>query len=198
MTRSGWFATGAALALGAGMLAGCAADPEPPVTLDPPSPTPVAEAFPACLVGTWTASGEQLQPVYDAIPLELDYPQASIDPDATATISFDEAGGFTFTQDVPVDLSWEGNPASVRLTGSMTGIATAADGSELALTPVENDLEVIPADDRTGSALFAGATQETLAEWPVAASGYTCDADESTIALWTEGHRTTVAFAWAE
>lgn len=187
----------AALALGGAILTGCAADPEPPVTPDPPAPTPVAEAFPSCLVGTWTATGEQLQPVYDAIPLELDYPEAAIDPDATATIAFDADGGFTFTQDVPVDLSWEGNPASVRLIGTMSGTADA-NGTDIALTPTVNGLEVRPEDDGTGSALFAAATQETLAEWPVAASGYACDAETSTIELWTEGHRTTVTFGRAE
>lgn len=171
------------------VLAGCTATPAAEPTTPAPTPSPTAP----CLVGTWTTDGAALQPVYDAIPHELDYPAATIDPAASVTVSFAADGGFVFTQDVPVALSWLGHPAAVRLGGDMDG-TYAASGDAIALAATTNALTVVPADDRDASALFAAATQETLTEWPVAASSFRCSADTLVLDLQTEGEGATLTF----
>ncbi|MET0736522.1 MAG: hypothetical protein ABWY55_12880 [Microbacterium sp.] len=183
---------GATLVASAGILTGCTA-PAPDAAPDAarfPTPTPSAP----CIVGSWSAHADQLQPAYDAIPGGLDYPLATIDPTASAMLEFDVDGSFRFTQDVPATVSWLEHVASVRLGGAMTGTYVAT-GSALSLDAEANDLVVAPADDQSASALFAAATQETLGEWPVSASGFTCDADALVIDLETEGHRASVSFA---
>ena len=162
-----------------------------------PTPTPVAET--ACIVGTWTTGAAQLQPAYDSIPANLDYPRAVIDPTATITVSFDDADRFTLAQNVPVALDWQGHQAAVGLSGGMSGSYSAdgdgaASGSPLTLQAKDNTLTVAPLDQRTGSALFAAATQETLEEWPVSASAYTCDATTVVLSLETEGFPASIAF----
>jgi len=179
----------AATIVAALLLAGCTATPPAP-TPTAATPTPTAP----CLVGTWEAGRDALQPVYDAIPAELDYPAATLAPEASVTVSFAADGTFSLTQDVPVTLEWEGHPAAVALGGTMAG-GYAASGTALTLTATADKLTVAPADDRPASALFAAATQETLTEWPVAASSFQCDGDALTLQLETEGHVAPVEFA---
>ncbi len=171
------------------VLAGCTAG-EPDIA-ETPSPTPTPTV--ACIVGTWTTEAARLQALYDAIPAELDYPAATIGPEASVTVSFTADGIFALEQAVPATLTWMGHPASVALGGSMTGIYRSS-GRTLALTATQNDLTVEPSDDRTASTLFAAATQETLQEWPVSASSFACDARTLVLDLETEGHPAAVEF----
>lgn len=154
-----------------------------------PTPTPSAP----CIVGSWETDAAQLQSAYDAIPLGLDYPAATIDQAATATIAFTADGAFSFGQDVTATLTWLDHPAAVELGGTMTGTYTAS-GDALALAVGDNALTVTAADDARASRLFAAATQETLTEWPVAARSFACDGDRLVLDLETEGHQAAVAF----
>jgi hypothetical protein len=190
--------SGAALAWGALAaaacltLAGCTAGTDAAATRThtpaaSPSPTPAA-----CIVGTWTADAAQLQPLYDAIPANLDYPPATLGADSSLSLVFADDGTFTFAQDVPATLTWEGHPAAVALGGTMTGsYRTAGDG--LRMTSTDDGLTVTPTDASTASALFAAATQVTLDEWPVSATAFHCDGDTLSLDLDTEGHPATVA-----
>ncbi|MCW3493299.1 hypothetical protein [Microbacterium sp. SSM24] len=182
----------ALLAVIAAVSAGCTAtttDAETPRATDTPTQTPTPE----CIVGTWSVGAEQLQPIYDALPGGLEYPDAVIDPAASATISFATDGTFAFTQSVPTSVTWLGHTASVALGGTMTG-DYETDGDALALTAQENDLIVVPTDDGRASAIFASETAETLAEWPVSASSYTCADDDLVLHLGTEGYNASVPF----
>lgn len=187
----------AALALAFVVLTGCTAtSPDADAVAErtrTPSPPPSPATTPACIVGTWTAEAADIQPVYDALPSRLEYPAATIDPAASVTISFAADDTFSFTQNVPTSVTWLNRTASVALTGSMTGDYTA-DGDALALAARENGLTVEPLDDETASAVFAAETAETLAEWPVSASSFTCSADRLVLELGTEGVPATVAF----
>ncbi|MFT4228681.1 MAG: hypothetical protein QM602_00160 [Microbacterium sp.] len=181
----------AAIAIAAA-LAGCTAQaPEPAEpAASTPSPTPSAP----CIVGAWEAGAAQLQPLYDALPAQLEYPAATIQAEASVTIVFDADGGFALAQDVPVALEWEGHPAQIVLGGTMAG-TYAADGDALALTATQNRLTSEPSDDALGSTLFAVATQETLDEWPVSASSFSCGARSLALEVSTEGHPVSVEFA---
>ncbi|MFE7843587.1 hypothetical protein ACFUTX_00175 [Microbacterium sp. NPDC057407] len=159
-----------------------------------PAPTPTSTPEPAeCLVGSWSVGADELQPIYDALPGGLEYPDAVIDVEASATISFAPTGTFEFTQDVPTSVTWLGRTASVALAGTMTG-EYEADGDALALTARENDLTVVPTDDGRASAIFADETADTLAEWPVSASSFSCDGDALVLQLDTEGYEASVPF----
>lgn len=196
----------AAVVAGCTLLAGCTAEPADPEVLRPtatpaptPTPTPTPTAQAACIVGAWTTGVAQLQPAYDSIPPELEYPRAVIDPAATVTLAFDALGTFTLDQNVPTTLEWEGFPAAVGLGGKMSGGYRTdgdggASGSPIALQAQDNALTVVALDDRPASALFAAATQETLAQWPVSASGYTCDETTLVLSLATEGFPASLAF----
>lgn len=162
---------------------------ETPTPTRTPTPSPTAE----CIVGTWTVGAEELQPIYDGLPGGLEYPDAVIDPAASASITFAADGTFSFTQGVPTSVTWLGHTASVALGGTMTG-EYAADDEALALTASENGLTVVPTDDKTASAIFASETAETLAEWPVSASSYSCAGDELVLHLGTEGYNASVPF----
>jgi hypothetical protein len=180
------------LAIVAGVATGCtatAADAETPTPTSTPTPTPTA----ACIVGSWAVGAEELQPIYDALPGGLEYPDGTIDPAATATITFAADGTFSFEQDVPTSVTWLGHTASVALGGTMTGEYEAEDDT-LALTAHDNGLTVVPTDDKTASAIFASETAETLAEWPVSASSYTCSGDGLVLHLGTEGYEASVPF----
>lgn len=177
------------------MLAGCTAAPEVAETPAPtssrtPAPLPTTEA---CIVGTWEAGASALQPMYDAIPVGLDYPTATLGPEASVIVVFAADGTFAMEQDVPATLTWQDHPAAVRLGGAMHG-AYSTEGDALALTATENTLTATPSDDRTASALFAIATQETLDEWPVSATSFSCAADRLVLDLETEGHAASVEF----
>lgn len=159
-----------------------------------PAPTPTPTPEPAeCLVGSWSVGADELQPIYDALPGGLEYPDAVIDAEASATISFAPTGTFEFTQDVPTSVTWLGRTASVALAGTMTG-EYEADGDALALTARENGLTVVPTDDGRASAIFADETADTLAEWPVSASSFSCDGDALVLQLDTEGYEASVPF----
>lgn len=193
-------AAAAAALVGALLLAACTAQPDVAASNTPtriPTPTPTAAA--ACIVGSWTTGAAQLQPAYDSIPADLEYPRAVIDPAATVTVTFDAGGGFTLAQNVRVALDWEGHAAAVGLGGGMTGSYRsdgdgAASGSGISLEAQDNTLTVAPLDEQTGSVLFAAATQETLAQWPVSASGYTCDDTTLVLNLETEGFPASLGF----
>lgn len=193
MTRTRAMHRAAAVVLLCSALAGCTAtatDAQPtrtPTSTRTPSPTT------SCIVGSWAVGAAELQPVYDALPSGLEYPAATIDPAASATISFAPDGAFAFAQSVPTTVTWMGYTASVALGGAMTG-EWKADGDALALTARENGLTVVPTDDRTASAIFAAETGETLAEWPVTASSFTCDGDRLVLGLGTEGVPASVPF----
>ncbi|WP_439590767.1 hypothetical protein [Microbacterium sp.] len=159
-----------------------------------PTPTPTPTPTPACIVGAWSVGADQLQPIYDALPSGLEYPAAVIDPSASASIDFAADGTFSFTQNVPTSVTWLGRTAAVALGGTMSGDYTADDES-LALTARENGLTVVPTDDGTASAIFASETAETLAEWPVSASSFTCTGDALVLHLGTEGYAASVPFA---
>ncbi len=158
-----------------------------------PTPTPTPTPTPACLVGAWSVGADELQPIYDALPGGLEYPAAVIDPAATANIDFTADGTFAFTQSVPASVTWLGHTAAVALGGTMSGDYSADDES-LALTARENGLTVVPTDDAAASAIFAAETAETLAEWPVSASSFTCTGDELVLHLSTEGYAASVPF----
>lgn len=176
------------------MLAGCTTAPEVAETPTPtPTHTPTPAPTTACLIGTWEADAEALQPIYDAIPVGLDYPAATLGPGASVIVTFAADDTFAMEQDVPATLTWEDHPAAVRLGGAMHGTYRTA-GDALALTATENTLTATPSDDRTASALFAIATQETLGEWPVSATSFSCDGDVLVLDLETEGHTASVAF----
>lgn len=178
----------AAAAAAALLLAGCTATPAASKTQMPaPSRTP------ACIVGAWQAGADELQKLYDLIPAALDYPAATLGPQASVTVDFTEAGAFTFAQSVPATLEWEGHAAAVELGGTLEGAYTTA-GDGLTLKGTSNALTAQPADDAAASKLFAAATQETLTAWPVTASGYTCGGDRLVLDLATEGHAAAVAF----
>ncbi len=180
------------LAIIAALATGCTATTtvaETPARTPTPTPTPT----PACIVGSWSVGAEELQPIYDALPGGLEYPEGVIDPAASASMSFAADGTFSFEQDVPTSVTWLGRTASVALGGSMTG-EYAADDEALTLTPEENRLTVVPTDDSTASAIFASETAETLAEWPVSASSYTCAGDSLVLHLGTEGYAASVPF----
>ena len=182
-----------ALIVAGATLAGCTAAPAAaakPPRIVTPTPSPTA----ACIEGTWTAGAKELQPIYDAIPANLDYPAATLDPAASVSIDFAGDGAFSLHQAVPTTLTWEGHPAAVALGGTMTGTYTAT-GSALTLSATDDALTVTPTDDSTASALFAAATQVTLNEWPVSATSFRCDADALALDLVTEGHAATVDFA---
>jgi hypothetical protein len=161
--------------------------------VETPNPIPTPAPTPACIVGAWSVGADRLQPIYDALPSGLEYPAAIIDPAATASIAFAADSTFSFTQNVPTSVTWLGRTAAVALGGSMTGDYTA-DDEALALTARENGLTVVPTDDGTASAIFASETAETLAEWPVSASSFTCSGDELVLHLGTEGYAASVPF----
>ncbi|KRB36662.1 hypothetical protein [Microbacterium sp. Root180] len=176
------------LAIVAAFATGCTA-----TNTDTAAPTPTPTPTPACIVGSWSVGAAELQPIYDALPGGLEYPDGVIDPAASASISFASDGTFSFEQDVPTSVTWLGHTASVALGGTMTGEYTA-DDEALALTARDNGLTVAPTDDGTASAIFASETAETLAEWPVSASSYTCAGDELVLHLGTEGYAASVPF----
>lgn len=180
------------LAIVATLATGCTAtttEAKAPAPAATPTPTPTT----ACLVGSWSVGAGELQPIYDALPSGLEYPEAVIDPAASATISFEPDGTFSFTQNVPTAVTWLGRTASVALGGTMTG-EYIADGDALSLTAEENDLTVTPTDDGTASEIFASETAETLAEWPVSASSFSCSGDDLVLHLGTEGYAASVPF----
>lgn len=179
------------------LLAGCTAG-APGVMASPtsiatptstPSPTPTA----ACIVGAWAAGAQQLQPLYDAIPTGLDYPAAEIDPEAKVVVSFAVDETFALEQHVPVTLTWMDRPAAVELGGTMAGDYRTS-GTTISLTATDDALTAVPRDERRASALFAIATQETLSEWPVTATSFSCDGDGLVLDLETEGHTASVEF----
>jgi hypothetical protein len=176
------------------VLAGCTAGTTGTDAAATRSATPTPTSSAPCIVGSWETDAAQLQSAYDAIPLGLDYPAATIDPASAATISFSAEGRFSFGQDVTATLTWLSLPAAVELGGTMTGSYTTS-GDALALAVGDNALTVTAADDGRASRLFAAATQETLTEWPVAARSYACDGDRLELDLDTEGHLAAVAFA---
>lgn len=182
----------ALVAVAAALATGCTAtttDAAAPTADDTPAPTPT----PVCIVGSWSVGADELQPIYDALPGGLEYPDAVIDPAASATIVFEPDGRFSFAQDVPTAVTWLGRTASVALGGTMTG-EYETDGDALSLTADENSLTVVPTDDRRASAIFASETAETLAEWPVSASSFTCSGDELVLHLGTQGYDASVPF----
>lgn len=168
---------------------GCTATEADTAATPTPTPTPTT----ACLVGDWRVGADQLQPIYDALPGGLEYPAAIIDPAAAATIAFAADGTFDFAQDVPTSVTWLGRTASVVLGGSMSG-TYATDGTALSLVAVDNALTVAPTDDGTASRIFAAETAETLAEWPVSASTFSCDGDTLVLDLDTEGYAASIPF----
>jgi hypothetical protein len=97
---------------------------------------------------------------------------------------------------VSATLVWLDHPAAIDLGGTMAG-TYETDGETLSMSSTDGALTALPADDSTASLLFAAATQETLDEWPVSASGYRCDADTLVLDLETEGHPASVEFARA-
>jgi len=178
------------------LLAGCtpsSESAETAVATPGPTSTPTPAPVAACIIGTWHADAGALQPVYDAIPVGLDYPTATLDPAASVIVAFAADDAFTMAQDVAATLLWEGHPAAVHLAGTMRGTYTTS-GDALALTATDNLLTATPSDDRTGSALFAFATQETLGEWPVSATSFSCDGDTLVLDLETEGHPASIEF----
>jgi hypothetical protein len=179
------------LAIVAVLASGCTATTTDAEETSTPTPTPTPT--PACIVGTWAVGADELQPIYDALPGGLEYPAAVIDPAASAGISFAAGGTFSFTQSVPTSVTWLGHTAAVALGGTMTGDYTT-DGDGLELAARENGLTVVPTDDGTASAIFASETAETLAEWPVSASSFTCAGDGLVLHLGTEGYAASVPF----
>lgn len=181
------------LAIVAALATGCTAATTNADETARPTTTPTPSPTPACIVGSWSVGAAELQPIYDALPGGLEYPAGVIDPAASAAISFASDGTFSFTQNVPTSVTWLEHTASVALGGTMTGEYTT-DGDALALTARENALTVVPTDDRTASAIFASETAETLAEWPVSASSFTCAGDGLVLHLGTEGYAASVPF----
>jgi hypothetical protein len=185
-----WGALAAAACL---TLAGCTAATD--AAAKRPHSTPTASPSPtACIVGTWTAGATELQPLYDAIPANLDYPAATLGADSSLSLAFAADGTFTYTQDVPATLTWEGHPAAVALGGTMTGTYRTEDG-EMHMAATDDGLTVTPTDRSQASSLFALATQVTLNDWPVTATSFRCDGDSLALDLETEGHPATVELA---
>ncbi len=107
VSRRVWSVGAVALVLA---LTGCTAGPAGPDATATSTPTPAPTPTAACIVGSWATDATQLQSAYDAIPLGLDYPAATIDPAATATIAFTADGAFSFGQDVTATLHVAGPP----------------------------------------------------------------------------------------
>jgi len=173
------------------LLAACTAGGATPTT--PSASASTSPAAPACIVGDWRADAAQVQAAYDLIPPDLDYPDATIDPDASIAVTFRAEGTFTYTPHVPMRVTWLGRTAAAELGGTLTGTYTT-DGDALRLAAESNELTVTPRDDAPSSITFAAATQETLTEWPVAARSFSCDATGLVLDLDTEGHVASVAF----
>jgi hypothetical protein len=184
-------ATAAALLLLAGCSAPAETEVDPPVageSTEPEAPTDPTD--PACLVGDWRITQDQMQSFYDAVSGSTEGLELTIEGDTGLSFTADSyvyTPSFTLLLDI-ADVQGQGVT-----TGSIGGSYSASEGV-ITTTVVDNDLETI--------VTIAGVTQDASSELgaiiasdPINAAPFDCsDPDAPVLQFDTgTGARTPVA-----